>query len=93
MRAQRILGRTVGIADWELKWQRRWLKRHSPLTAKRLWVEFDGVFGTKETLNTRFAQLGELRNAIRHSRTLDDVTLKDGEASSLLWFGTALKTR
>ena len=36
-------------------------------------------------LNVRFAQLAELRNRLRHSRTVDDVTRKDGEAA-LLWF-------
>ena len=33
----------------------------------------------------RFNQLAQLRNAIRHSRSVDEVTRKDGEAA-LLWF-------
>lgn len=38
----------------------------------------------------RFGQLAELRNAIRHSRTLTDVVVKDGEAA-LLWFDSMLR--
>jgi hypothetical protein len=38
------------------------------------------VFVVKETLNTRFTQLAELRNAIRHSRKVSDIAVKDGEA-------------
>jgi hypothetical protein len=37
----------------------------------------------------RFDQLAQLRNGIRHSRTVDDVTRKDGEAA-LLWFKQVL---
>lgn len=35
-------------------------------------------------------QIAELRNAIRHSRTLTDVAIKDGEAA-LAWFATAFR--
>lgn len=56
------------------------------LTAKPTWPEFATTFGTKESLASRFSQLAELRNAIRHSRTVSGVTVKDGEAA-LLWFG------
>lgn len=55
------------------------------VTAKTLWTGFESTFGTKEVFNSRCAQLAELRNAIRHSRDLNDVTRKDGEAA-LLWF-------
>jgi hypothetical protein len=55
------------------------------LTAKALWSYFEPVFRTKETLNARFGQLAELRNTVRHSRTANEVTTKDGEAA-LLWF-------
>ncbi len=55
------------------------------ITTKQLWPRFESIFGTKETLISRFGQLAELRNAIRHSRTIGDVTIKDGEAA-LLWF-------
>jgi len=56
------------------------------LTAKPTWAEFAPIFGTKEGLGARFSQLAELRNAIRHSRNVSDVAVKDGEAA-LLWFG------
>ena len=55
------------------------------ITNKALWPEFESRFGTKEALTTRFGQLAELRNAIRHSRTVDEITRTDGEAA-LLWF-------
>ena len=55
------------------------------ICAKPSWPSFEQTFGTKETLNARFAQLAELRNAIRHSRSVDPVAIKDAEAA-LLWF-------
>ena len=59
------------------------------LTSKTLWPRFEARFGSKEMLNVRFAQLAELRNGLRHSRTVDDVTRKDGEAA-LIWFRQVL---
>ncbi|MGE5289435.1 MAG: hypothetical protein ACM3ML_19985 [Micromonosporaceae bacterium] len=59
------------------------------LIAKSLWSKFERRFGTKEGLSVRFGQLSELRNSIRHSRAVDEVTRKDGEAA-LLWFAKAL---
>jgi hypothetical protein len=59
------------------------------MTNKTLWPEFQSRFGTKEALSARFGQLAELRNSIRHSRAVDEVTQKDGEAS-LTWFGKVL---
>ena len=59
------------------------------LTSKVLWPQFEVRFGSKEMLNVRFAQLAELRNRLRHSRTVDDVARKDGEAA-LLWFRQVL---
>jgi hypothetical protein len=55
------------------------------MTSRALWARFAPTFASKENLAIRFAQLAELRNAIRHSRTVDDVARKDGEAA-LLWF-------
>jgi len=60
------------------------------ITGKSLWSEFEPLFVTKEQLNARFMQLAELRNALRHSRALTEVTVKDGEAA-LVWFGSALR--
>ncbi len=59
------------------------------LISKSLWPRFEARFANKDTLNVRFGQLAELRNGIRHSRTVDDVTRKDGEAA-VLWFGKVL---
>ena len=50
---------------------------------------FEARFANKETLAKRFGQLAELRNGIRHSRTVDEVTRKEGEAA-LLWFRQVL---
>jgi restriction endonuclease Mrr len=59
------------------------------LTSKTLWPRFEERFGSKEVLNVRFSQLAELRNGLRHSRTVDDVTRKDGEVA-LIWFRQVL---
>lgn len=60
------------------------------ITAKATWVLFESMFKNKETLNGKFGQLAELRNSIRHSRTVDEITCKEGEAA-ILWFGKVLK--
>jgi hypothetical protein len=62
------------------------------IVSKTSWPEFEQRFGTKENLANRFNQLGELRNGIRHSRKVDEVTRKDGEAA-ILWFAQALAER
>ena len=48
-----------------------------------------GPLRQRGDVNVRFAQLAELRNRLRHSRAVDDVTRKDGEAA-LLWFQQVL---
>lgn len=58
--------------------------------SKALWPIFQDRFAKKETLATRFGQLAELRNGIRHSRTVDQVVRKDGEAA-ILWFEQVIK--
>jgi hypothetical protein len=60
------------------------------VTSKLPWPLFESTFGTKEVFNARCGQLAELRNTIRHSRDLNDVTRKDGEAG-LLWFKQVLE--
>jgi len=55
------------------------------IASKLLWSRFEPTFRSKEALAMRFGQLAELRNSIRHSRTLTDVAMKDGEAA-ILWF-------
>jgi hypothetical protein len=54
-----------------------------------LWPAFESRFGTKEILAERFAQLAGLRNCIRHSSAVDEVTRKLGEAATL-WFRQVL---
>lgn len=58
-------------------------------TNKALWSRFEARFATKELLTKRLDQLADLRNAIRHSRTVDTVTRKEGEAA-LAWFRKVL---
>lgn len=55
------------------------------ITNKILWTSFEPIFANKEALAAKFGQLAELRNGIRHSRTVDEVTCKEGEAA-ILWF-------
>jgi hypothetical protein len=59
------------------------------ITGKSLWATFEPRFANKETLNAKFGQLAELRNSIRHSRTVDEITRKEGEAA-ILWFEQVL---
>jgi hypothetical protein len=60
------------------------------IVGKATWPSFEPIFATKESLDVRFSQAAELRNAIRHSRIATDVTIKDGEAA-ILWFEQTLK--
>jgi hypothetical protein len=55
------------------------------ITSRALWARFEGRFVNKESLIKRFSQLAELRNGIRHSRSVDEVTSMEGEAA-ILWF-------
>lgn len=59
------------------------------ITSKALWGRFEPRFTNKETLIGKFNQLAELRNGIRHSRTVDEITRKEGEAA-ILWFKQVL---
>ncbi len=52
--------------------------------------QFDELFPNREALVKHFDQLADLRNGIRHSRTVDEVTRKQGEAS-ILWFRKVLQ--
>lgn len=60
------------------------------ITYKATWDQFAPRFANKETLYTKFGQLADLRNGIRHSRTVDEITRKEGEAA-ILWFDMVLK--
>ncbi len=59
------------------------------IVSKDLWPLFAEQLGSKGILATRFSQLGELRNSIRHSRVVTEVTERDGEAA-ILWFTKVL---
>jgi len=55
------------------------------ITSKLLWYEFQKIFLNKEALIQKFNQLAEMRNGIRHSRSIDEIVSKEGEAA-ILWF-------
>ncbi len=57
---------------------------------KVLWPLFEPRFANKVTLANKFDQLAELRNSIRHSRKVDEITRKEGEAA-ILWFEHVLQ--
>jgi hypothetical protein len=59
------------------------------VTNRGIWPRFEPRFANKDMLSGRFNQLTELHNCIRHSRSVDEVTRKDGEAA-ILWFGQVL---
>ena len=59
------------------------------ITSKALWLFFQDIFNNKESLIAKFGQFAELRNAIRHSRSVDEITRKEGEAA-ILWFNKVL---
>lgn len=58
---------------------------YDTIANRNLWPRFEGLFGNKQTLERRFDQLSELRNGIRHSRHVDEVAQKEGEAA-IVWF-------
>ena len=60
------------------------------VTNKTLTPMFQSWFTNKEIFMKRFDQLAELRNGIRHSRTVNEITRKEGEAA-LLWFQQVLR--
>jgi hypothetical protein len=60
------------------------------ITNKTLWKDFEPRFTHKENLIIKFDQLGELRNGIRHSRPVDEIARKEGEAA-ILWFELVAK--
>ncbi|KAF5064478.1 hypothetical protein DSECCO2_284020 [anaerobic digester metagenome] len=59
------------------------------IVSRTLWPVFEPRFSNKDALNVKFNQLAELRNGIRHSRTVDEITRKEGEAA-ILWFEPVL---
>jgi hypothetical protein len=59
------------------------------IVGKPTWPLFEPRFANKDMLIIRFNQLAELRNGIRHSRAIDEITRKEGEAA-ILWFTQVL---
>ena len=59
------------------------------LTNKSNWPHFEEYFGKPGTLENKFYQLGEFRNCIRHSRDVNEVVQKEGEAA-IAWFESIL---
>lgn len=55
------------------------------IVSKGCWQRFQDKFRSKQTFQKRLDQLAELRNPLRHDRTLDEVTKREGEAA-ILWF-------
>ena len=49
----------------------------------------DALDDELKPFNARCGQFAELRNTIRHSRPMTDITRMDGEAA-LLWFSQAV---
>jgi len=57
---------------------------------KDTWNEFEPMFKSKPNVEQRFNQLFTLRNQIAHNNELNDIMIKDGEAS-IIWFKSILK--
>ena len=56
---------------------------------KRKWLFFERTFPNKLDLANRFTQVCDLRNAISHTRLVDELTRTDGEAG-VIWFEKVL---
>jgi hypothetical protein len=59
------------------------------IQSNSLWSLFQSVFLNKDALTTKFGQLADIRNGIRHSRAITEITRKEGEAA-ILWFEQVL---
>lgn len=55
------------------------------ITSKATWSQYSDKFKNKDILKNKFNQLADLRNSIRHSRSVDLIIKKEGEAA-ILWF-------
>ena len=60
------------------------------IVRKDCWPQFEDMFKSKPNLENRFNQLFVLRNQLAHNNTLNDIIIKDGEAS-IIWFKSILK--
>ena len=59
------------------------------IVSRGLWPRFEPRFANKDNVQIKFGQLAELRNSIRHSRSVDEITRKK-RASGDLWFTQVL---
>lgn len=57
---------------------------------RSLWPRFTATFKNQESLSAKFGQLADLRNAVRHSRSINQIVLREGEAA-VLWFEAVLE--
>lgn len=84
---------TLDIANYETLTQRLEYfdlrELQTAIIARQLWPRFDAFFKNKEALTVKFDQLAELRNSLRHSRTVTDIVRKEGEAA-IAWFEQVL---
>lgn len=62
------------------------------ITSKDNWIIVQDLFGTKENLAIEFNNLSGLRNPIRHSRLVDEVSHLKGVAA-IKWFKQQLKLK
>lgn len=60
------------------------------IVKKDTWSEFEDMFKSKPNVENRFTQLFTLRNQIAHNNDLNEIMIKDGEAS-IIWFKSILK--
>jgi hypothetical protein len=63
---------------------------HTLITNKAYWPYFVKYFNHEGNLEKHAIQLGNLRNAIRHSRDKTELVVAEGRAS-IIWFKAALK--
>lgn len=59
------------------------------ICATNLWSRFESIFVNKTILAAKFDQLANLRNGIRHSRSVDQVTEMEGHAACI-WFDNVI---
>lgn len=60
------------------------------IISKINWEKFSKIFIDKNSLSIRFSQLSNLRNGIRHSRSISEIEQLDGEVA-IKWFKTVMK--
>ena len=61
----------------------------STIEGRNLWPQFEATFRNKASLGVKFGQLAELRNSLRHSRTVTGIVRREGEAA-IMWFSNLL---